>query len=182
MMNFEELDEKTQKWMLEEFNDEEKSGNPYRSLILSVEGLKQFPTLMEEAIRNGNEITLSQMLSKGSFWKSSIDRRIKSGGTTSVRVDPQKAANRLALTEFNTWYVHGFARRLMEEGEEKCQVYRAEQAIEPRCECKIYENQIFDVKKIYDSHRARYHPKLNPTAFSIPTGANCHHTIRRVTK
>ena len=49
MMNFEELDEKTQKWMLEEFNDEEKSGNPYRSSILSVEGLKQFPTLMEEA-------------------------------------------------------------------------------------------------------------------------------------
>ena len=61
------------------------------------------------------------MLSKDSFWKSSIDRRTKSGRTTSVRVSPQNAANRLALTEFNTWYIHGFARRLMEEGEEKCQ-------------------------------------------------------------
>lgn len=178
-MNFEELDEVTRKYMLEEFKKEENSGNPYRSTTLSQEGLSQFPTLMEESIRTGNEVTLWHALSKPNFWKSSIPRRTKSG-ITSVSVNPLDAAKRLALTEFNTWYVRGLARRLQEEDNEKCQVYRAEPAIEPRCECKIYENQILDVKKIYDGHRARYHPRADYSAFSIPSGPNCHHTIRRV--
>jgi len=179
MMKFEELDGITRGWMLKEFKIEEGSGNPYRSTILSSQGLQNFPSLMEEAIKSGDEVTLGKALSNPSYWVSSFLRRTKSG-TTQVTVNPLDAAKRLGLTEFNTWYIRGLVRRLMGEGVEKCQIYRAEPAIQPRCMCKIYENQTFDVKKLYDGHRARYHPKPNPTAFSIPSGPNCHHTIRRI--
>jgi hypothetical protein len=59
LMNFEELDEKTRRYMLAEFEAEEESGQGYRSRSLSVAGRAAFPTLMREAIRNGNEQTLA---------------------------------------------------------------------------------------------------------------------------
>ena len=50
----------------------------------------------------------------------------------------------------------------------------------PRCECTGLEGKIVQVKKIYDGHRAKYHPYENISAFSIPSGPYCHHTIRRI--
>jgi len=51
MYDFEQLDEITRKWMLEEFQNEERTGNPYRSKRLSPIGLEVFPKEMEKAIR-----------------------------------------------------------------------------------------------------------------------------------
>jgi len=180
--NFEELDGKTRKWMLEEFLSEEKSGNPYRSSRLSSSGITIFPTEMEKAIRNGNEETLANALSKPAYWQPS--ETYERGGRNFIRrINPVKAAEFLACTEFNTWYVRGFARRLIEEGEEYCQVYRAAPAWKPRGECLQHEGKIYTVQEVYKGHRAKYWPPPgNPNAFSIPVGTNCHHSIRRVPK
>lgn len=176
MYNFAELDNTTRKWMLEEFLVEEKSGNPYRSTRLSAVGLKIFPTEMKNAIQKGNEETLVKALSKPEYWKSS-----EPWAKGIRRINYIKAAEFLGRSEFNTWYVRGLARRLLEEGEEYCEVYRAAPAWEPRGECLKHEGKIYPVKKIYDGHRARYWPPPgNPLAFSIPVGTNCHHSIRRV--
>ncbi|MBM4241783.1 MAG: hypothetical protein FJ150_09015 [Euryarchaeota archaeon] len=180
MYNFEELDEITRKWMLEEFQDEEKSGNPYRSSRLSSIGLKVFPNEMEKAIKEGNEKTLALALYDPKYWKTS-ETYPRGNKIHTRKINPIKAAEFLAYTEFNTWYVRGFARRLLEEGEEFCQVYRAAPAWKPRAECLTHENQIYKVKKIYEGHRARYWPKPgDETAFCIPVGTNCHHSIKRV--
>lgn len=176
-MKFEELDDKTRECMLREFEDEESGGCPYRSKYLSPIGKKVFHDLMRTAIKGGDEKTLWQSLSKQSYWNTTMPASTKSG---YKRIDLKSASKRLSLTEFNTWYTRGFARRLMEEKEEQCQVYRAETAPRQRQECTMYEGMLFNVKKIYDGHRKKYHPKINITAFSIPTGPNCHHTIRRV--
>jgi len=164
--------------MLEEFLNEEKAGNPYRSKRLSPLGLEVFPKEMEEAIREGNEESLAGALSNPEYWKSSeySRRGIKE---YEKSIDPIKAAQALAYTEFNTWYVRGFARRLIEEGEEHCQVYRAAPAWEPRPECLQHEGSVYRIQEIYDGHRAKYWPKRNPEAFSIPVGPYCHHSIRR---
>ena len=71
MYNFEELDETTRKFMLEEFLIEENSGNAYRSKRFSSLGIKRFPIEMEKAIREGNENTLAHALSNPSYWLSS---------------------------------------------------------------------------------------------------------------
>ena len=46
MMNFEELDEVTRRWMLGEFQNEEKSGNPYRSNNMTHHGIEQLQKIM----------------------------------------------------------------------------------------------------------------------------------------
>lgn len=178
-MKFEELDETTRRYMLEEFQNEEKSGNPYRSSRMSTEGLANIARHIEEAIKSGNENTLAATLSNGRYWTQYETRRRKDT-TYQSEIDPKVAAKVFALTEFNTWYVRGLAKRLMEEGQKECEIYRAESADQPRCECSRYEGQRLELQKIYDGHRAKYHPVANYGAFSIPSGPSCHHTIRRV--
>lgn len=168
--------------MLEEFQAEERSGNPYRSSRLSSLGIKTFPVEMEKAIRKGDEESLARALSQPTYWQPS-ETYVRGGSTHTRRITPVKAAEFLAYTEFNTWYVRGFARRLIEEGEEFCQVYRAAPAWQPRGECLQHEGKTYKVQRIYDGHRARYWPPPgNPNTLSIPVGTNCHHSIRRVRK
>ena len=63
-MNYPELDEKTRNIMLSEFEAEESGGLPYRSKALSPKGQQVFPQLMRDAIKHGNEVTLSNELQK----------------------------------------------------------------------------------------------------------------------
>jgi hypothetical protein len=179
MMNFEELDATTREWMLKEFQTEESGNNPYRSKDMTEVGKTEFPSLMEKAIRSGNELTLAQDLSDSRYWRSTSER-YQNDKWISVTINPTAWAERLALTEFNTWYVRGLSKRLMEEGEEICEVYRAEEAWEPRSACQDHDGKQFRVLEIHNGHRARYWPIPNPTALSVPVGPNCHHTIRRL--
>lgn len=175
-MFYPELDAETRRWMAMEFDQEEAIGNPYRSVWLSPAGRRAFPIEMRTAITSGNGTSLSSAISFPAYW---LPRRvIGSGRSTSL---PAGYPNALALNEFNVWYTRGFARRLIEEGVDECVVYRAESATTPRCECTMLEGKVVPVRKVYDGHRARYHPAPgNPRAFSIPSGTNCHHSIKRV--
>jgi hypothetical protein len=137
-------------------------------------GLVEFPSLMRRAILSGNEQTLIDSLLDSTFWKR-FDKR-------GYRISAEPNAKRLGLTEFNTWYVRGLAKRLMNESLVHCQVYRAAMPEgEESRECWRHEGQIYLVEDIYRGQRARYWPvQGNHSALSIPVGPNCHHTIRRV--
>lgn len=178
-MNFEELDEKTRRCMLLEFEAEEASGKAYRGRNLSAAGRTAFPALMREALKTGNEETLASALANPSQWNPT-EVYVRDGVPRTRSVNTNQAAERLAVTEFNTWYVRGLAKRLMDEGVKQCQVYRAAEPKWEPGECSMHEGQIYSVEDIYRGHRARYWPEPgNPAAFSIPAEANCHHTIRR---
>lgn len=172
-VHFEELDATTRQWMEKEFEAEEASGRPYRSKRLSAEGLAIFPNLMRNAIEAGDEQTLIASLTDARFWLG----RDRAGKKTNIRA----AAESLGLSEFNTWYVRGFARRLIEEGEEECEVYRAGVPKgSPNSECAQREGRTYLVSQIYAGHRIRYWPEPGERmALSIPTAPSCHHTIRR---
>lgn len=183
MYQFDELDEITRHWMMREFLAEEESRNPYRSTRLSQTGLGNFPELMKEAILNGNEESLAKSLLNPSYWKSSEVAHSSKGKTFVRSFDIQTVAETLAKTEFNTWYIRGLAKRLIEEGEEECEVYRAASADDPRVECLQHEGKIYKVIEVYNGHRAKYWPRPgNPNIFSMPIGTNCHHTIKRIKK
>ena len=178
-MNFEELDDTTRRYMLQEFEAEIASDNPYFGRNLSAAGRAAFTELMRAAINEGNEETLGAALNRPVLWneKETYERN---GVLRERRINVRQASERLALTEFNTWYVRGFARRLLDEGETRCQAYRAAQPKWEPGDCATHENQVFSVREIYDGHRARYWPVVNESAVSIPFGPGCHHTIRRV--
>ena len=181
-MNFEELDHVTRGHMLAEFEAEQAGPNPFRSRGLSAYGLQAFPELMREAIRSGNEETLTAALNVRSYWNPT-ETYVKNGVSRQRQVNIQQTSERLGLTEFNTWYVRGLARRLWHERVAECQIYRAGVPKWEPAECSSHEGQICPVQLIYDGHRARYWPEPgNLGIFSIPFGPGCHHSIRRVPK
>lgn len=166
--------------MLEEFRAEWNGDKPFRPKWLTPAGLAAYPGLMEQAIQSGNEVTLTRALERPGYIKAAETGR--RGAKTFSKRTPHDAARIIGESEFNVWYTRGFAKRLLKEGEEECEVYRAAPAAEPRDVCTFREGRRFQVRDVYNSHRAEYWPRKKPGAFMIPAGVNCHHTIRRVRK
>jgi len=179
-MHYAELDEKTRAIMLSEFDAEQAGGNPYCSKALSARGREVFPQLMRDAIKGGTEVSLAAALADVSLWEQ-VEIYVRDGVSRERTRNIPQASERLATTEFSTWYVRGVARRLMDEGVEKCQVARGAQPKWEPGDCAKHEGLILDVKTIYDNHRARYWPEPgNKGALSIPLAPGCPHVIKRV--
>ena len=95
-------------------------------------------------------------------------------------MNPAQASERLAITEFNTWYVAGLAARLQEEGATHCLVYRAGSPKWQAAGCSVHEGQTYTVAEIIAGHRIGYWPPPGVRGrLSIPAGPGCHHTIER---
>jgi hypothetical protein len=179
-MNFEELDEKTRAYMLSEFEAEEANGNPYRSERLTAAGLAAFPDIMRQAIKTGSVESMLHALQNQQYWNQT-ETYVRDGITRTKKINQQQAAEQLSLSEFNTWYVRGLTKRLLDEGVQSCQAYRGAQPKWEPGDCVAHEGQIYSVEVIYSGHRAKYWPKPgNLDAISIPFGPGCHHTIRRM--
>lgn len=180
-MNFNELNGTTREWMLRRFEAEEFSGNPYRSEALSQAGLADWPDLMRQAITDpdGNEVTLAAGLNRAGYWQAT-ETYVREGVSRQRRVNPIQASERLALTEFNTWYVAGLAARLQEEEVARCRVYRAGIPKWQSAACSAHEGQTYAVTEIIEGHRVGYWPPPGGHGrLSIPVGPGCHHTIER---
>lgn len=179
-MNFEELDSETRRWMLTRLDLEEAMPVRYRPKNLSKEGEAEYPRLLRGVIESstGSEVSLAQALSDQAFWQATRFYERK-GKIVEARIDPFVAARRLALTEFNTYYVAGLAHRLQSEGINDCEVYRAADPVGDRASCSDHEGQRYLLTEVISGHRATYWPQADLDAFSIPAGPNCHHSIRR---
>lgn len=181
-MIFTELDETTREWMLRRLEAEESGGNPYRSEVLSQLGLAHWPGIMRQAITDpdGSEVTLAHALNRLDYWKAS-ETYVRNGIARQRNVDPAQGSERLAVTEFNTWYVAGLAARLREEGAADCRVYRAGIPRWQPAECSVHEGHTYDVAEVIAGHRIGYWPPPGvPGQLSIPAGPGCHHMIERV--
>jgi hypothetical protein len=181
-MIFTELDPTTREWMLRRFEAEESGGNPYRSGVLSPLGLAHWPDVMRQAITDpdGSEVTLAVALSRADYWQA-IEKYVRNGMIHQRRVNPAQASERLAITEFNTWYVAGLAARLQGEDVTHCRVYRAGIPKWQPAECSVHEGQAYAVAEIIAGHRIGYWPPPGvPGRLSIPAGPGCHHTIERI--
>lgn len=125
--NFGELDDITRKFILNEYEAEQHSGNPYISQHLSKAGKQIFPELMKNAILSGDAESLEMSLKYPKYWNEK-EEYTRNGITRERKINVDQAAERLAFAEFNTWYVRGLTKRLLSEGIEKCQIYRAKDA------------------------------------------------------
>jgi len=114
-MIFEELNTRTRKYMLEEFRTEQLNPNPYRPKVLTPEGEAAFIGIMEEHLAAGNTATLTVALSPSRYWVETGTRYTRRG-PVSYFLPAMERARVFGLTEFNTWYVRGVCRSLMEEG------------------------------------------------------------------
>lgn len=166
---FEELDEVTRRWMLAEFRLEQcrRDLPPYRPKRASPAGMRVFADGMESALAGGDETDLAAALTDPELWR--IPDPCSQDDAARIA---RHYADRFAFAEFNTWYVRGLSRRLLEEGVPFCEVYRAAPSYRPRGECRPLEGRRLAVAEVYAAHRARYHPAADPDAFSVPFGPN----------
>ena len=97
---------------------------------------------MRKAILEGNEETLGAELANSSFW---YPTETYVSGERKVNI--RQVTERLARNEFNTWYVRGFARRLLDEGVAECQIYRAAPPKWDIAACSEHEGEIRPVQE-----------------------------------
>ena len=175
---FEQLNSETRAVMKLEFESEQMSGAPYFGKNLSQLGVASFPTLMTAAIINGDENTLTDSIARPEYWNS-VEQYVRDGVARTRNVNIRQASERLANSEFNTWYVRGLTRLGIQNGIVACEVYRADQPKWEPADCSKHEGAEYRVDDVYAGHRAKYWPEPgNPAALSVPFGPGCHHTIR----
>lgn len=183
MFDFMELDETTRSYMLQEFRKEQADTSfpAYRPRgYIGPEVV--FVSTMERAITEGDENLLALELQDPYLWQE-YSIRVVQGRPREYRDPYEVQARRFAITEYNTWYARGLSRRLLDDGIEECEIYRAERAYQPRAACRRLEGVILKTHDVYEGHRKAYHHRApDSRALSIPIGPNCHHSIRRVTR
>jgi hypothetical protein len=177
--DFEELNPDTREFMWREFLQEEATASPYRGHLLTRAGREAWSDLMARAIQQEHEVWLTNQLARSDYW-AATEAYVRSGVERERAVNLRQASERLASSEYNTWYVRGLAARLLAEGIEVCEVYRAAQPKWSPAECSLHEGLVVSVAEVYAGHRARYWPIPDERPFSIPFGPGCHHSIRRL--
>ena len=146
---------------------------------LTDEGWHAFEGSMPVALRSETDDWLVEQMAEPDYWAPYLTRRKPKGGFTNVDYNKRDALERLCRGEFNIAYIRGVARALLARGETNCVVYRASEAGEERGECTAWEGHEFELQTVLDGHRVRYHPPPgNREAWSVPSGPNCHHSIR----
>ena len=155
-----------------------RQGWPYGQYLTDA-GRAAFETAMPQALGERDDVWLAEQMRDSRYWLPKARRAKPKGGHTWVDYDKEDALRRLATGEFNVAYVHGLASVLQERGQSECIVYRAGAAAEPRAEyCTDLEDQRVELAQILADHRRSYFPFEDPDARPIPSGPNCHHSIR----
>ena len=145
-------------------------------------GWEAYGIAMPLALAERDDDWLLLQMDERHYWQERLPRRGRGGvGWTTYAVNRDEHLRRLCFGEFNVAYIRGLAYALLERGETQALVYRAGDAAEPRAECTRWEGSTVPLDQVIAGHRARYWPPPgDPSAWSLPTGVNCHHSIRAV--
>ncbi len=129
-LGYENLDATTRGLMAEEI--EVDGATLYVSNYLNDTGRGRWPALLREAAISGTDDSLAAALNIGNCFKRQVERRNPKGGTRMVNV-PVTAAQTLAESQFNMYYMRALARRAIDNGT-TLTVYRAKAVANPRSE------------------------------------------------
>jgi len=103
---YKNLDGECRQFMLEELNKDATAGTLYISPRLNEIGLENWKIILEEAIRNHDDVWLENKLRAENYMKDQEQRRKPTGGFTIAKV-PVTAPEMLAEGEFNRFYARG---------------------------------------------------------------------------
>lgn len=133
-LHYENLDDQTRRFMLEEIEIDVSDGSVYVSSYLNDNGRHKWSDLLLEAATDGTDDSLADALSRGGCLKHMTERRKPKGfGTIMVRV-PHNAHETLGEGQFNMYYTRALCRRATQDGIAEVEVYRAKAVAEPRPE------------------------------------------------
>lgn len=173
-LNLVNLDATTRGYMLRELESDIANGSLYISSRLSAQGLKDYNSLLKEAISQYDDTWLANQLRINGRLNTTEERRKPSGGTTIAQV-PVNAPDMLAEGEYNRFYIRGLCLRVIEEGKKTVVAYRAKEVAKPRAESQQLIGQEIDAQKLLND--LRQHIGVD-TALGLPAGPNSGISVR----
>lgn len=167
---FKEFDDSTREYMINELEKEISEGNPYISSYLTQKGIEEFFIIEKKIFKDGDVEKFIQLLTNQEYFVTRYKNK---------PVNLKHVAKQLGFSEFNTWYVRGLSKKLIDLDNKYCEVYRTMMG-KSRGPCSKFEGKKIDLIDVYNGHRAKYWPYDNSLAFSIPFHPGCHHSIKRI--
>lgn len=168
------LDERTRQLMLEEVEYDISHNQLHISPFLSGQGQRDYVNLLREAIRSGSDETLAEHLRAHRRINKTLPRRKPKGGF-SIAAAPANAAEILAESEFNRFYIRALARRALEDGIADLVVYRAKPVQNPRPESEALIEATLPPEDLLADLRS--HPD-EPPSLGVPSGPNSGLSVR----
>lgn len=162
------LDDRTRRLMLDEIESDLTSGKLYLSERLSPSGHLVYPDFLREAARAGDDSTLAAKLRGPGMLNDREEKRKPTGGTTWAKV-PVTAPETLAEGEFNRFYLRGLCCRVLEDGGQELEIYRAKVVASPRPDSQAKIGTKIDAKRLLEDLRT--HVGVD-TALGLPPGPN----------
>jgi hypothetical protein len=169
------LDGRTRQLMLAEMEYDIAHNQLHISPFLSGQGQRDYPHLLREAIESGDETTLADNLRARRRIERTAHRRKPENGYAVVST-PSTAAQTLAESEFNRYYIRAICRRAIEEGIGEVVVYRARPVSAPRPESEALIETTLDPAALLEDLRA--HTGDEPPALGVPAGPNSGISVR----
>ncbi len=173
---FENLDERTRQLMLDEVEYDISHNQLHISPFLSGQGQRDYTNLLREAIQSGTEETLAQSLREHRRILRTLPRRNPTSSGYSIAATPENAAQVLAESEFNRYYIRALARRAIEDGISELVIYRAKPVSNPRPESESRIETSLSPEELLEDLRA--HPGDEPPTLGVPAGPNSGLSVR----
>lgn len=171
----ENLDDRTRQLMLDEMEYDVTHNQFHISPFLSGQGQRDYANLLREAIQSGNDETLAASLREHRRILRTLPRRNPKGGY-SISATPENAAQVLAESEFNRYYIRALARRALEDGIPDLVIYRAKPVSNPRPESEARIETTLSPQELLDDLRS--HPGDEPPTLGVPSGPNSGLSVR----
>jgi hypothetical protein len=174
-LNFENLDDRTRGLMLDEMEYDVAHNQLHISPFLSGQGQRDYGNLLREALQSGNDESLANSLREHRRILRTLPRRNPKGGY-SIVATPENAAQVLAESEFNRYYIRAVARRAIEDGVAELVIYRAKHVRSPRPESQARLETSLPPRALLEDLRA--HPGDEPPMLGVPAGPNSGLSVR----
>ena len=171
----ENLDDRTRQFMLDEMEYDIAHNQLHISPFLSGQGQRDYANLLREALQRGNDETLAKSLREHRRILRTLPRRNPSGGY-SFAATAENAAQVLAESEFNRYYIRALARRALEDGIQELVVYRAKPVQNPRPESEARIETALAPQDLLEDLRS--HPGDERPSLGVPSGPNSGLSVR----
>ena len=173
---YQNLDERTRQLMLAEMDYDIAHNQLHISPLLSGQGQRDYASLLREAIQSGNDESLAEKLRTHRRISKTLPRRKPKGSGYLVAATPENAADVLAESEFNRYYIRALARRAIEEGIRELVVYRAKPVRTPRPQSEALVETALPAEDLLEDLRS--HPGDEAPSLGVPSGPNSGLSVR----
>ena len=122
-LHYENLDESTRSFMLNEVDLDLSHGKLHISQHLNELGKQNYVSLLRDAIEHHDDVWIAQQLRSRGYMRENEQRKMPGGGFRTIRV-PEAASETLSEGEFNRYYIRGLCVRVIEAGINQVEVYQ----------------------------------------------------------